>query len=414
MSLEKTVASNIQRLIARTHVTQNEVAEYLGLSRQTLSKYLKGKGTFDTVQLVKLAHYFRVPIEQFLTGIDEAETKICYRYTDRNRGCFSNIDKQLRTYIRKYNQTAQATDYYSTFIPEQYDLFASIHGERLNVNRELGRAINQEEKLDDIIEKDILSIADEQRANLSLQKEGAITLIPALEKKGIRVVFLDFGGSDISGASVCAESCGCFIFVNSNAAITIERQLFTVAHEYGHILLHRPQYYSEYEEINNEFYEAYLNRMANKFAARLVSPPSLYYQYALELKQSANDLEKIIPLAVRIKLRVQLSLQSVMLSLRDNKLISSEVVDDYFNYLETSNTRSVEPFPISEDIEVKNAFLQKKNAKVKELLESAYLRKQIDLEGIVLLYDVNLETAKEIAVAVEAKYNKMCGLIKAD
>lgn len=412
MNLETIVASNVKRLMINNHVTQNDLGDYLDLSRQTVAKYLKGNGTFDTVQLVKLAHFFRVPIEQILAGTDEAEVKICYRATENQSNFYSYGEELLRTYIKKFNSIAQAVGYYSVFIPEQYDLFATIRGEKINVNRELGRVIKQPEKIDEVIEKDILSIADEQRANLSLQQDGAISIIPALEKKGIKVVFLDFDCNNVSGASVCSESCGCFIFVNSNPNITIERQVFTVAHEYGHILLHRPQYYNEYVEINNKFYEDYLNHMANKFAARLVSPPSLYYQYALELNQSANDLGKILPLALNIKHRVQLSLQSVMLSLRDNGYISHEVVEDFYNLLDTSNARRTEPFPISENNEVWNSFLQRKNANVQELVERAYILKQINIDDFAFLLGVNHEIAEKIVSGIEEKHNKMLDFTK--
>lgn len=41
-------------------------------------------------------------------------------------------------------------------------------------------------------------------------------------------------------------------FVNCNASITLERIIFTVFHEYGHILLHRPVYKRKFENCNYE------------------------------------------------------------------------------------------------------------------------------------------------------------------
>ncbi len=407
MELENVVAVNIQRLMEKNHLTQNELGDYLHLSRQTVSKYLKGKTTFDTVQLIKLAHLFRVPIEQLLADGKGAEIKVYFRPTNLD-GQFSSDKKDfIRTYIKKYVEISEQVGDYSTFTPEQYDLYASIKGEKININRELGNVISQKEALDDGIKEEILAIADEQRSILALNDAGSIAVIPALEKKGIKIVFLDFKCSDISGASVCSETYGCFIFVNSNEAITIERQLYTVAHEYGHILLHRSLYNSEYVEVSNEFYTDYLDHMANRFAARLVSPPVLYSKYAVELNQVANNLRSILPVATQIKYQVQLSLQSVMLSLRDNGYIPKKVVDEYYDLLDALGARSIEPAPIKDKKDVLDEFKRKRNANVFALVEKAFRAGDINEADVAFLFGITLEEAKNILSSMREEQQKV-------
>lgn len=407
MELESVVAVNIQRLMEKNHLTQNELGDYLHLSRQTVSKYLKGKTTFDTVQLIKLAHLFRVPIEQLLANDRASEVKINYRLTSKDCICPTNKDSLIRSYIKQYNSISESVGVFSTYIPEQYDLYASINGEKTNVNRELGNWISQKEHLDDIIEKQILTIADEQRSTLALKDEGAIALIPALEKKGIKVVFLDLGCSDISGASVCSETYGCYIFINANDAITIERQLYTVAHEYGHIVLHRSLYNSEYVKIDNVFYSDYLDHMADKFAGRLVLPPTLYSKYAIELSQDTNNLKNILSIATLIKHQGQLSLQSVMLSLRDNGYITKEVVKEYYDLLDALGARSVEPVPIKDEKEIFEEFKRKRNANVSALVAKAFRAGKINEAEVAFLYGITQEEAKNTLSSLREEKQKV-------
>ena len=407
MELENVVAVNIQRLMEKNHLTQNELGDYLHLSRQTISKYLKGKTTFNTVQLIKLAHLFRVPIEQLLADGKGSDVKVYYRPTNLD-GQFSSDKKDyIRAYIKKYVEISERVGDYSTFTPEQYDLYASIKGEKININRELGNSISQKEALDDRIIEEILAIADEQRLILALNDIASIALIPALEKKGIRVVFLDFECSDISGASVCSDTYGCFIFVNSNEAITIERQLYTVAHEYGHILLHRSLYNSEYVDISNKYYTDYLDHMANKFASRLVLPPALYYKYTSELSKGANDLKLILPVAMQIKQQVRLSLQSVMLNLRDNGYITKAVVDEYYDLLDALGARSVEPAPIKDEKDVLDEFKRKRNANVFSLVTKAFRAGSINEADVALLCGITQEEAKNTLFSLREGQQKV-------
>lgn len=407
MELENVVAVNIQRLMEKHHLTQNELGDYLHLSRQTISKYLKGKNTFDTVQLVRLAHLFRVPVEELLANDRASEVKINYRLTNKDCLCPSSRDELIRSYIKKYHEISLSVGVFFIYTPEQYDLFASINGEKTNVNRELGNWISHKEHLDGIIEEQILAIADEQRTSLAIKDEGAIALIPALEKKGIKVVFLDFGCSDISGASVCSDAYGCYIFINANDAITIERQLYTVAHEYGHIVLHRSLYNSEYVNSDNGFYSDYLDHMADRFAARLVSPPVLYSKYAVELSQVANNLKSILPVATQIKYQVQLSLQSVMLSLRDNGYISKKVVDEYYDLLDALDARNVEPAPIIDEKDVLDEFKRKRNANVFALVTKAFRAGNISEADVALLCGITQEEAKNTLFSLREGQQKV-------
>ena len=60
MELTKVIAENITRLLEENNLTQGELSNYLDISRQTLSNYLRGTSTIDTVRLVKTAEFLGV------------------------------------------------------------------------------------------------------------------------------------------------------------------------------------------------------------------------------------------------------------------------------------------------------------------------------------------------------------------
>ena len=72
-----------------------------------------------------------------------------------------------------------------------------------------------------------------------------LDLVNAISESGVLIFFIDFGMDSVSGVSAIDDRNGCFIFVNCHSSISIERQIFTIAHEYGHIIMHRPLYRRE-------------------------------------------------------------------------------------------------------------------------------------------------------------------------
>ena len=66
MDLTTIIAQNITRLLEEKNLTQGELSSFLDISRQTLSNYLKGSSTIDSVRLVKTAQFFGVPVNELL------------------------------------------------------------------------------------------------------------------------------------------------------------------------------------------------------------------------------------------------------------------------------------------------------------------------------------------------------------
>ena len=103
-----------------------------------------------------------------------------------------------------------------------------------------------------------------------------------LESRGrVKILRVDLKNPDFFGLSVRDEILGAAVVVNSWERISIERQIFTLAHEFGHLILHKDDYdpLQKEEEIRRE-------GEANQFASHFLMPRSLFekeYKDALGL-----------------------------------------------------------------------------------------------------------------------------------
>ena len=90
---------------------------------------------------------------------------------------------------------------------------------------------------------DPVSAAAQARAAIHLEPDEPIDdIIGLLESPGAKVFAEDFGLSKVFGFSAAWADNGPAIAVNTSPDISIERQIFTVAHELGHLIMHESSY----------------------------------------------------------------------------------------------------------------------------------------------------------------------------
>jgi Zn-dependent peptidase ImmA (M78 family) len=86
-------------------------------------------------------------------------------------------------------------------------------------------------------------------------------------RAGVKLRIRPFGFKKTFGLSVAEGDGGPAIVVNSGQGIPVERQLFSVAHELGHLVLHKNSYDASKVEENEEE-----ERSANWFAGHFLVP----------------------------------------------------------------------------------------------------------------------------------------------
>lgn len=105
------------------------------------------------------------------------------------------------------------------------------------------------------------------RQSLQLSSWAIPDLPQLMEQAGIKLRVRPFGFKKTFGLSVGESDGGPAIVVNSEEGIPVERQLFSIAHELGHLILHRSSYDATSVDENEEE-----ERGANQFAGDFLLP----------------------------------------------------------------------------------------------------------------------------------------------
>jgi len=66
-TMKEYVRNNVQELRTRAGITQEELAEAVGVSRQTIIAIEKGNYTPSVFLALKLARYFKTPVEKIFS-----------------------------------------------------------------------------------------------------------------------------------------------------------------------------------------------------------------------------------------------------------------------------------------------------------------------------------------------------------
>lgn len=381
MELANIIATNIQNLLDENNVSISEISSFLGISRQTMTNYLKTTSVIDSVQLAKIADYFNVSVlDLYNRTVSERKSEMIFRTALNPSTAIEKIQDGIYDYLESYIQMAQSNNKQLCYFPEQYNLSLNSLNKTIDINYECQNYFDPKLKIDRSLDSEILRIANEQRKILCLGDKGAISLISALTKRGINVIFYDLGNDEIFGLSICDETKGCYIFVNSNSKISVERQLFTLAHEYGHILMHRPvfkrklQYSSEGSTSNS-----LLDKMADRFAGYLLAPDYMLAPYADQLASIRTDLNAICRLLIPLKLKFQVSLFSLLISFKNFGYISPIVVNEYSRFVKIHNIDKMEINPISEHPELMNTFKREVTYTITEMIHAMYDDEKISI-----------------------------------
>ena len=205
-------------------LTQSALAKELGVSQGTISKLEEGIKEGNTELLDKLCTIFRRPVG-FFTQTPQIPLSLEGHYRKK-----SSLPKKL---LRSID--------------------ARMNIERLQIN-----------KLIDACDLDLASppdcdpdeyakgpkeIAQLLRRHLNLPPGPVANVAEAVEKAGCIVRLLDFGTLKVDGYSVLTNAPIIFI----NKAYPVDRRRLTLAHEFGHVIMHRGRIRPDAEDEAFEF-----------------------------------------------------------------------------------------------------------------------------------------------------------------
>lgn len=262
-TMKEIIAGNLTRYRKGLRLSQEVLALQAGVTRQSINNYENAKTLPDSKTLSTLARALGVTLDDLLR--QESATLPAFRFR-----AHTSFDKnpqfaaQVLRLLEDYTALEQAVGI-PTYAPE------STPCHQLESN-----------------EKRIAEIATQFRHRLGLGEAPIHNLFEAVEEIGLKVLRLSIPIPGFFGLSACSADQGAFVLVNTHNQ-SIERQLFTLAHEIGHLIFHRGEYQDTLMEEGTKEEEKAREAVANHFASHL-----LVSQDALERALNVfSDLTKL-------------------------------------------------------------------------------------------------------------------------
>lgn len=233
------IGDNVRRRMKMDGLTIAKLSAQMGIGTATLSNILNGKSEPKSSTLIKLAEAFDININALLEDSPKLNT---LRF--RTAKSLSGREKAEREQIR-FDTAIWLKDY--RFLEDS-----------LNEKIEYEFAALNEKN------PEIAAIKIRKIFKSWDNKQPVYDIANLIEDAGIKLKIHGFGFKKTNGLSVGSQNEGPAIVVNSETGISVERQIFTIAHELGHLILHSGSY-KDPKEIEDKKEEHEANLFAGAF-----------------------------------------------------------------------------------------------------------------------------------------------------
>lgn len=281
----KNIANNLRKFREAQGLSQEELAKAAGISRVGYRK-IETQISLPRVSTLKaLAEALSISIQELVTPVNELK-----HVRFRSQGNINNRNQIIDEISRKL---------------ENYNDLEQI------LNNRIKSIVNQI-----VHDKEFISLknkpkeaAAKVRRIFSLDKKEPIhNICGLLESNGIKVISIRKTSNNFFGLSVSEEDGGPAIVINTWERISIERWIFTAAHELAHLLLHLSAYdVCKIEENKEE------EKEANEFASYFLMPGKAFLS---EWEKSSGML--FVDRVLKIKRIFKVSYKTVLYRIQEN------------------------------------------------------------------------------------------------
>ena len=239
------LSRNVRRYMKLQNLSIPQLASKSGLGTATLSNILNGKSDPNSSSLVKISIALGVSFPELLAEIPKLKTlrfRTKSKLTAREVAERDQLEIDSAIWLKNYVDLEELTETKPDYI------------------------------FDKISATDPKEAAKEIRKIWNIETDKPIyDLISLIEDSGIKLYLHDFKFQKTFGLSVNKEDGGPAIIVNNNEQISVERKLFTIAHELGHLILHKSSFNGEFTEENKPEED-----QADMFAGELLMPEEAF------------------------------------------------------------------------------------------------------------------------------------------
>jgi Zn-dependent peptidase ImmA (M78 family)/DNA-binding XRE family transcriptional regulator len=242
------LAINLMRLRKLNNLTQQDLADAAGISRVAYRNLEKGDAKPRQGTLQALADALQVNAFDLLAPLPKLKSlrfRAKVTMTAREKAQSNQVLVQTGNWLQDFNE-----------------LETALKSQRPNRLKSFRKGTKPE------------TAARKLREEL-LGKNNYCDFIPdiceLLENAGVKIFMFDFQMSECSGLSIGPADGGPAMAINTGKDMTVERQIFSIAHELGHLVMHQDSYGKKSEELNEEE-----ENEADAFAAAFLMPKELF------------------------------------------------------------------------------------------------------------------------------------------
>lgn len=246
---QKIIGANLRRIREAKGWTQSQVADLAGISRVAYRNIENGSSTPKVSTLQNIASGVGVKLQDLFVPVRTLK-KVRFR-ASKKMTSRDNILTEVARWLDDFN-------YLEKLLNDRKDYqFKTLTRKLSKLPKGVDRA---------------KYAAEQARLVLELnEKEPIRDIAGLLESCGIKVYPLSLVSDGFFGLSVAKEDGGPAIIVNVWERISVERWIFSAAHELGHLLLHLDTYNIE-ESAEDEDQET----EANVFASHFLMPEKVF------------------------------------------------------------------------------------------------------------------------------------------
>lgn len=242
------LAENLRRIRAEKRFTQVDLARAAGISRMGYRKIEAGESEPRGETLAAIALALGVPVERLLVPVQPL-SRVRFRAQKRlnsREQLLASVARQLEHYTMLEGELGEHPP---AFLDELREAVASVPRRR--------RA---------------RTAAELARKALSLTPPEVIRdICGLLEDNGVRVLTPTVATDGFFGLSVADDHGGAAVVVNTWERITVERWIFTAAHEFAHLILHLGAYNVEQTQEDQT-----QEKEADEFAGYFLMPEETF------------------------------------------------------------------------------------------------------------------------------------------
>jgi Zn-dependent peptidase ImmA (M78 family)/DNA-binding XRE family transcriptional regulator len=381
MKTAEIIGRNIQKQMDEHSITALELAKLIGVTRQTLANYLTGESVIDSEKLSILSKYFNKPFDYFFEKSD-AKLSFMFRATNPKENIDDESLLKIEMYMKKYFELSQAFNESIIYVPEQYNLTIKFNSKTASIDDpDIDFSIFNY-KIPKDLDNTIEQIAYEQRRKLGAEESTGSDIIKSLENAGIKILFKNVANENFFAMSAYSLDKGFFILVNDHPDIPEERKLFSVLHEYAHLILHRDCYSSNHEYGGYGSKKNILEATADAFAGYFLMPKYLLSKHDDILRKkplSMNDL-------IYVKQDLKVSLMALIMTAYKYNYINESIKKKAFEILYKKGYGKKEPA---------STLQLEKNQKYEFMIKSLYLSDKLTQNDIISLLEFDSSTVEQ-------------------